>query len=156
MFTYQIKQNPGREGNATYYVILWNDDRVVTDFGDYPTQLAAIEGANNDSLERQDAPAAFKLPRFNYNEIPYDVAELTSVVWYPYGDNPNFKSVNSRGWNGYVVGTVVKGSTTSRLFHATSTRQWETNVEKRLDYIPVDQIRFNENGAGSFTRHTCG
>ena len=156
MLTYSIKQNHGRESNNTFYVILWNDNRIVTDFGDYPTARAAIEGANRDSLERQDTPAAFKLPRFKYNEIPYHIAELSNVTWHPYGDDPSYASVNSRGWNGYIVGTVIKGSTFNRLFHATSTTQWKTDVEKRLDYIPIDQIRFNENGAGSFMRHTCG
>lgn len=98
-------------------------------------------------------PVSNEIKKFHYAAQPYDVAELVNVTWHPYADDDQY---NSRGVNGYIVGTVVKGSTTSRLFHATSTKQWPTNVEKRLDYIPFDQIRFDADGNAQYVSATCG
>lgn len=54
---YQIKQNSETE---KFYVILWNDDRIVTDFGDYDSAEDAKRGADADSHERQDCAAPIK------------------------------------------------------------------------------------------------
>ncbi len=50
LLTYQVKQDPDTK---RFYVTLWNDDRIVTDFGEYRTFSDAMDGANNDSQERQ-------------------------------------------------------------------------------------------------------
>ena len=101
-------------------------------------------------------PEARAFEKFHYEAQPYDVADLINVTWHPYGDNPEFNKYNPHGDNGYIIGTVVKGSTFSRLFHATSTQQWSTNVEKRLDYIPLRHIRFDDEGNGTYISATCG
>lgn len=95
------------------------------------------------------APTTFE--NFHYEAQPYDVADLADVEWFPYDADDKY---NTRGTNGYIVGNVVKGSTTSRLFHATSHRAWKTG-ERRIDYVPLDQIRLTD-GRATYISATCG
>lgn len=98
-------------------------------------------------------PVSREFANLHYQAQPYDVADLVDVTWHPYDSDDKY---NSRGGNGYIVGTVVKGSTTSRLFHATSTKPWPTNVEKRIDYVPINDIRLNAEGRATYISATCG
>jgi hypothetical protein len=59
--TYKIEKTE----DYRYNVVLMNGNREVTDFGPYETKREAQEGANRDSMERQDAPAIFWHPLDN-------------------------------------------------------------------------------------------
>lgn len=95
------------------------------------------------------APTTFE--NFHYEAQPYDVADMVDVEWFPYDADDKY---NSRGTNGYVVGNVVKGSTTSRLFHASSSKAWPTG-SRRIDYVPISEIRIRD-GKATYVSATCG
>ena len=84
------------------------------------------------------------------NLPPYTHAELENVTWTPYGDDPDYAAYDESGNNGYLVGTVVKGSTTNRLFGVVSRTEWEVGKIQRFDFCSITRIR-----NGEYYNHSC-
>lgn len=63
---------------------------------------------------------------------------ICDAVWHPY---PLGKEhLNESGTNGYVTGKVVKGGSTSRLFHATSFTPLTPGADYQRPYCSLDRI----------------
>lgn len=77
---------------------------------------------------------------------------LRDATWTPYPLGR--EHYNPRGDNGFLVGTVIKGCETSRLFFSTSTKQFTPGITMRIDYASLSKMR--KGDVPQFDLYTCG
>ena len=78
---------------------------------------------------------------------------LKDVQWTPYDLACRY---NPEGDNGFIVGTVVSGGVTNRLFHVTHYVPETPGKSMRVDYCALRKLRVNGREQPTFELYSCG
>lgn len=108
--------------------------------------------------KKDEPPAFWPLMPYTFPVVEFQMnnvwAVLKDATWFPYAPTDKY---NPHGDNGYLLGTVAEGQTTSRLFHAVSHQAWTVGVPHRADYFALSHIQHSHrHNFPIFVHHTCG
>lgn len=99
----------------------------------------------------QQPARSFELVRVDTNN---STVLLKDATWTPYTVGREY--YNEDGDNGYLVGTVVSGGTTNRLFHVTHRVPETPGKVMRIDYAALRKLRVNGREQPTFDLYSCG
>jgi len=89
-----------------------------------------------------------RFDKLHYEHQPNAVADLVDVEFRHY--DADYKYSNG-GKNGYLIGTIEHGHSTSRLFQHTSRKEWPVGERYRIDYVNPDRIDVRDKCASYVT-----